>query len=288
MRQRQAGQKYVETLPHVEHSLSPPLRRAVCPSLPLRETFKKAPEDVPQGVGVFEPRQVAHLGKLDIAGRRDDLGELQGDPGRTRIALPMHNQRGSPQSGELLGQRPALGKVLGSVAEELIDLEIDVQAIDQQLLNQLPRSPAVSDVGGPGQLAVGPLDFVKLGPLRGSETCSQVSQVAQVIGMKQCRPIGTVLRAPVGVNARPGQIQHRPNTGGMGEAIGQGKRGSPGMPQDDPLREPPMLAQGLQVSDGGGDVVGRAASRKREASLMLRAYALRLSITTTTLLASEY
>src|SRR5260370_1956010 len=181
----------------------------------------------------------------------------------------MHNQRGDPQRGKLFGQRTALRKVLGIVDKELIDLEIDVQAIDQQLPSQFSHVCVVSDVRGPGQLAVGPFDFVKFGPLRGSETCSQVSKLAQFIRMKQCRSIGTVLSAPGSVNAYPGKIHHCPCSGSMCEAIGQSERGSPGMPQDDPLREPPMLPQGIQVSDGGSNVVGMAACGSATGALIV-------------------
>jgi hypothetical protein len=107
---------------------------------------------------------MSNVGKLNIAGRWDDLGELPGHPGRARIALTMHDQRGYPQVGKLRGQRIALRKVIGIVAEELIDLEIDVHAGDKQLPGQLSCMPAVSDVGGPGQLTVGPLDLVIFGP----------------------------------------------------------------------------------------------------------------------------
>ena len=99
----------------MRNARSPPLGRADCHSLPLGETFKKAPEGAPQEVGLFEPRQVAHLRKLNIAGRRDDLSELPGDSGGARIALTMHNQRGDPQRGKLFGQRTALRKALGIV-----------------------------------------------------------------------------------------------------------------------------------------------------------------------------
>src|SRR5258708_36564787 len=105
----------------------------------------------------------------------------------------MHNQRGDPQRGTLSKQRTALRKVLGIVAKELIDLEIDVQAIDQQLPSQFSHVCVVSDVRGPGQLAVAPFDFVKSGPLRGSETCSQAGKLAQLTRMNQCRSIGPCL-----------------------------------------------------------------------------------------------
>jgi len=141
------------------------LRRAACLcSLPLGEILKKAPEDASQEVGPFEPREMSNLGKLNIAGRRDDLGELTGHSGRTRIALTMHDQRGYPQVGKLLGQRTALYKVIGIVAKELVDPEIDMQAADKQLPDQLSRMCVVSDVGGPGQFTVGPFGLVKFGP----------------------------------------------------------------------------------------------------------------------------
>jgi len=76
----------------------------------------------------------------------------------------MHDQGRYPQVGKLRGQRTALRKVIGIVAEELIDLEIDVQVGDKQLSGQLSCMPAVRNVRGPGELAVGPLDLVIVGP----------------------------------------------------------------------------------------------------------------------------
>src|SRR5262249_26473725 len=112
--------------------------------------------------------------KFNIAGRRDDLGELTGHSGRTGIAFTMHDQHGDSQAGKLRGQRTAPRKVIGIVAEELIDPEIDVQAGDKQPPGQLPCTPAVSDVRGPGELTVGPLDLVIVGPLR-AERCARRS-----------------------------------------------------------------------------------------------------------------
>jgi len=237
MQQRHAGQERVETLPHEGTALAPsPLRRADCLcSLPLGEILKKAPEDASQEVGPFEPREMSNLGKLNIAGRRDDLGEVTGHSGRTRIALTMHDQRGYPQVGKLIGQRTALYKVIGIVAKELVDPEIDVQAADKQLPDQPSRMCVVSDVGGPGQFTVGPFGLIKFGPLRGREAYSQVGELVLFIRTEQRRSIGTVLSVPGSVNARPREVDQRACLGGMCETIGKSQRGSPGMPQHYPL-----------------------------------------------------
>jgi len=90
---------------------------------------------------------MSNVGKLNVAGRRDDLSELPGHSGRARITLPMNDQRGYPQGGKLLGQRALLRKVIRIVSKYLIDLEIDVKTIDKQLPSQFSRTPAVGDVG---------------------------------------------------------------------------------------------------------------------------------------------
>ena len=74
---------------------------------------------------------------------------MSGDAGRTWVTLPVDDQRGDQQGGKLLRQGALLGEAIRVVAKELIDLEIDVEAMDEQLPSQFPRVWAVSDVSGP-------------------------------------------------------------------------------------------------------------------------------------------
>ncbi len=190
---------------------------------------------------MFYPGEMSNVWKLDVAGRRDDLSELPGDSGRARIALTMHDQRGDPQGGKPPRQRSLLRKVISIVAKELIDQEIDMQAIDKQLPGQFSRMPAVNDVSGPGQFAVRPLDLDIFGSLHGRETCPQVGELALFIRTEQCRSIGAIFSVPGSINARPGEVDQRTYSGRMCESIGKSECGSPGMPQHNPLRETPMV-----------------------------------------------
>src|SRR5215471_21189243 len=180
--------------------------RAVCPSLPLGEMRKKVPEDTPKEVGPFQPWEMPNLGKLNIACKRNDLSQLTGHSGRTRIVLTMHHQRGYPQVGKLLRQGALLREVIRIVSKELIDLEIDVLAIDKQLPGQCTRTPLVSDVSGPGKFTVGLLDRVKFGSPCSREPCSQVGELALFIRTEQRRSIGAVLNVPGSVNTRPREV----------------------------------------------------------------------------------
>ncbi len=212
---------------------------------------------------------MSNPGKLNIAGRRDDFSELPGDSSRTRITLTMHDQRGYPQGGKLLGQGVLLHEVICIVAKELVDLEIDVQAIDKQLPGQLLRTPLVSDVSGPRQFTVRSLNRIKFGFLGGGEARSQVSELALFIRTEQRRSIGAILSMPGSINARPGEVDQRAYPGGMCKSISKRQCSSPGMPQDDPLPETPMLAQGIKISDGRGDIVGRTACGSATGALVV-------------------
>ncbi len=218
---------------------------------------------------MFYPGEVSNAWKLDVTSGRDDLGELPGNTGRPRVTLPVDDQRGNPQGGKLLGQGALLCEAIGVVAKQFIDLEIDVQATDEQLPSQLPRVCAVSDVSGPDQFAVRPLDLIKCCPLCDGETCLQVSELALFIRTEHRRSIGAILGVSGSVNARPGEVDQRAYAGGMCKSISKCQCGSPGMPQDDPLRETPMLTQGIKISDGRGNVIGRAACGSTTGALVV-------------------
>src|SRR5207248_9773009 len=97
---------------------------------------------------------------------REHVGYCAGSPGRTKIGFAVNHQSGHLQASEALPHIITLSEALGVLAEQAVDLIIDVQTVHQERPSELAYPAAIGKIGGEHEFAVGAIESSKFGALR--------------------------------------------------------------------------------------------------------------------------